>query len=281
MKIDESLVARLLRGQFPQWRDLPLRPVPSAGTDNALYRLGDDLVVRLPRIPRAAPMIEKELRWLPYLAGRLPLDIPVPVGVGVPGEGFAFSWSVLRWLPGADAYTERFDLGDAAVRLGEFVAALQRVDPTGVPPASRGSGLRDDGTRQQIRDLDADGRLDGPAAMRLWDSVLMLPQADRPQWIHSDLMPANLLVRINRISAVIDFGGMGLGDPACDLMPAWTMLDAVTRPLFRRASGVDDRTWERGRGWALACGVGAMHHYRATNPPMAAMGAVAVAEVLS
>ncbi|MFB7224948.1 aminoglycoside phosphotransferase family protein [Streptomyces sp. NPDC056227] len=283
--IDASLVGRLIATQFPQWAALPIANVHSAGTDNAMYRLGDDMVVRLPRIPGAARQVDKEQRWLPHLAPHLPLDLPVPIGKGVPGEGYDLPWSVYRWLDGDNAYDEPIvDLGHAAVELGRFVAALRQVDATGGPASFRGGPVRtrDDDVRAAIRDLGADGTVDATAAGAVWEEVLRLPQWDgEPVWIHSDLLPGNLLVRKGRLSAVIDFGGLGIGDPACDMMVAWTLLSAETRDLFREAAAVDDGTWARGRGWALCFGLMAEHYYRVKNPVLASVGRRAMLQALA
>ncbi|MFE7776289.1 aminoglycoside phosphotransferase family protein [Streptomyces sp. NPDC057445] len=283
--IDESLVGRLVGAQFPQWADLPITKVRSAGTDNAMYRLGTDMAVRLPRIPGSVAQVGKENRWLPHLAPHLPLAVPVPLGKGVPGEEYGFPWSVYRWLEGENLFDEPVvELHDAAVELGRFVAALRRIDATDAPPAFRGGPVctGDDEVRAAIRDLSADGTVDGDAATDAWEAVLRLPQwQGAPVWVHGDLLPGNLLARQGRLSAVIDFGGMGVGDPACDMMVAWTLLSARTRDLFRESAGVDDATWARGRGWALCFGLNAEHYYRATNPVLASVGRRAVAEALS
>ncbi|CAL9430320.1 hypothetical protein SUDANB37_02049 [Streptomyces sp. enrichment culture] len=285
LDIDADLVGRLIAARFPRWADLPVTRVPSAGTDNAMYRLGDDLVVRLPRVPGAARQVAKEQRWLPRLAPHLPLAVPVPVGRGEPGEGFPLPWSVLRRLDGADAYDEPLtDLEGAAESLGRFVRALRGVDATDGPPAFRGGPVhgRDADVRAAIQDLGADGTVDGDAATDAWEAVLRLPQWEGdPVWLHGDLLPGNLLGRGGTLSAVIDFGGLGVGDPACDLMPAWTVLTAGTREVFRAAADVDDATWARGRGWALCFGLTAEHCYRVRNLVLAAVGHRAAAEALA
>jgi aminoglycoside phosphotransferase (APT) family kinase protein len=283
--IDASLVGRLIVAQFPRWADLPVVEVRSAGTDNAMYRLGDDMVVRLPRIPGAARQVDKEQRWLPHLAPHLPLQVPVPLGRGVPGQGFPMPWSVYAWLDGGNAFDEPIvELRDAAVVLGGFVAALRRIDATGGPPSFRGGPVctRDDEVRAAIRDMGADGTIDGEAASAAWDQVLGLPQWEgEAGWLHGDLMPGNLLNRQGRITAVIDFGGLGIGDPACDLIPAWYLFGGDTRDVFRVAADVDDTTWARGRGWALCLGLGAGHYYRIKNPALAAVGRRAMFEALA
>ncbi|WP_303656068.1 aminoglycoside phosphotransferase family protein [Streptantibioticus ferralitis] len=283
--IDASLVGRLIAAQFPRWAALPIAEVYSAGTDNAMYRLGDNMVVRLPRIPGAARQVAKEQRWLPYLAPYLPLDVPVPLAKGVPGEGYDLPWSVYRWLDGDTAYDEPLaDPHQAAADLGRFVTALRQVDATGGPVSSRGGPVmtRDEDVRAAIRDLGADGTVDAAAVTAAWEEVLRLPQWDgEPVWIHSDLLPGNLLVRNGRLSAVIDFGVLGVGDPACDMMAAWTLLPAETRDLFREAAAVDDATWARGRGWALCFGLTAEHYYRVKNPVLASVGRRAMFQALA
>jgi aminoglycoside phosphotransferase (APT) family kinase protein len=267
-----ALVVRLLAAQFPQWAGLPLRPIPSAGTDNALYRLGADMVVRLPRIDWAIGQIEKERQWLPKLSPFLPLAIPVPLAKGEPGEGYPWQWSVYRWLEGESATIERIaDPLQAATDLAQFITALQRIDATGGPLAAehklRGIPLamRDRQTREAIAALH--GMIDTDAATMVWEAALQAPEWDRaPVWFHGDLLPGNLLVERGRLSAVIDFGGLGVGDPACDLMIAWGLFSGESRDVFRAALGVDEATWARGRGQALSQAVIFIPYYLNTNP---------------
>ncbi|MBV1937088.1 aminoglycoside phosphotransferase family protein [Streptomyces sp. BV286] len=287
LDIDEALVGRLVAEQFPEWAGLPVKQVVSAGTENAMYRLGDDMVVRLPRLPRGAREVDKEQRWLPRLAPHLPLAVPVPLAKGAPGQGYALPWGVFRWLDGDTVHDAplggRAALADAAVALGRFVAALRKADAAGGPPSWRGGPLTDDDEmRAAIRDLSADGTVDGDTVAAVWEDALRLPQwAGDPVWLHGDLLPGNLLAKEGRLSAVIDFGGLGTGDPAADVLAGWAVFTAGTRPLFREAAEVDDATWARGRGWALHFGLVADHHYRVTNPVLAAVGRRAVAEVLT
>ncbi|PFG33235.1 aminoglycoside phosphotransferase (APT) family kinase protein [Sanguibacter antarcticus] len=276
LDIDEELVAALVAEQFPQWARLPVLRVLSSGTDNAMFRLGDELVVRLPRIPSAARQVSKEQRWLPHLAPSLPLEIPAPVGLGQTSDAFPLPWSVYRWIEGSDAAAAPpTDLTETAQRLGEFVHALERVPSAGGPASFRGGPLssRDVSTRVEIDDLGGAGKIDGDRARWYWDSVLALPRWNgEPVWLHSDLLPGNLVTVDGVVTAVIDFGGCGTGDPACDLMAAWTVLDEASRPTFRAAAGVDDDTWARGRGWAFCFGVGAWHYYEVTNTALAGVG---------
>jgi len=285
---DVPLVCRLLTAQFPQWADLPIEPVHAAETDNAIYRLGSDMAVRLPRIEGATGQVDKEHRWLPRLAPLLPLAIPAPLAKGAPGEGHPWQWSVYRWLAGEHATSERIaDLRKAARDLAQFVAALQRIDPTGGPlPGAHNSfrgvplSMRDAETRAAIASLA--GMLDTGAVTAAWDAALQAPAWHGPPvWIHGDLLPLNLLVERGRLSAVIDFGCLGLGDPACDLMVAWTFLDAQTRAVFRAALPDDDVTWARGRGWALSFGLIALPYYQSTNPVLAGIARRAIDEALA
>lgn len=285
---DVSLVGRLLAAQFPRWADLPIEPVNFAGTDNAIYRLGDDMAVRLPRIHWAIGQVEKEQRWLPRLAPLLPLAIPMPLAKGIPGEGYPWHWSVYRWLDGETATIDRIaDPRHLATDLARFIAALQQIDPTGGPSpgthnSSRGVPLavRDAPTRAAIASLD--GLIDTGAATAAWDAALRAPAwHGSPVWVHGDLQAGNLLAVGGRLSAVIDFGCLGVGDPACDLMVAWNLLSADTRDVFRAALAVDEATWVRGRGWALSVGLIALPYYQTSNPVLAGIARSAIDEVLA
>jgi aminoglycoside phosphotransferase (APT) family kinase protein len=283
-----SLVARLLTTQFPQWADFPLKPIYSAGTDNALYRLGDDMVARLPRISWATEQVNKEHQWLPRLAPFLPLAIPVPLAKGKPGEGYPWHWSVYQWLEGENTTIERIaDSHQAATDLAQFVAALQQIDATNGPlpgphNSSRGVPLtmRDQQTRAAIASLD--GMLDAETVTAVWEAAIEAPAwPDSFVWLHGDLQSGNLLVQHGRLRAVIDFGCLGVGDPACDVMAAWMYLSAETRDVFRAVLQVDDATWVRGRGWALSVGLIALPYYKSTNPILAGIARRAIDEVLA
>ncbi len=278
---DAALVRRLLAAQFPQWADLPIAPVPSAGTVNAIYRLGEDMVVRLPRVERWASDTEMEARWLPKLAPYLPLAIPAPRGVGAAGEGYPFPWSVYRWLEGVDATVEPIaDLSAAAADLAAFVVALRAVDLAGLPPSRRGPlAKRDADTRKAIGSLE--GMIDTDAATSAWEASLRAPIWDAaPVWTHADLLPTNLLVTEGRLSAVIDFGCLGVGDPAYDMLCAWSVLSAESRDVFRSGVAVDSATWLRGRGFALSVALIQLPYYQTTNPVLAANARRVIGEVL-
>lgn len=246
------------------------------------------MAVRLPRIEGATRQAPKEWVWLPRFAPRLPLTIPTPLALGEPGEGYPWQWSVYRWLGGQTATTARIaDPTQAARDLAAFVAALHQVETTGWPPpappiASRGGLLatRDDETRAAIAALD--GLIDTSAATAAWEAALRAPAWRGPSvWVHGDLMPLNLLVDEGRIVAVIDFGLLGVGEPACDLIVAWNFLSADTREVLRAALSVDDATWARGRGWALSIGLIALPYYLHNNPALADISRRQIAEVLA
>lgn len=273
--IDDDLVRRLVVGQFPQWAGLSVERFPSGGTVNDVYRLGDSMVVRLPRTQGGAEDVLMERHWLPHLASRLPTAVPEVLGVGEPAEGYPWPWSVYRWLvgenPEAGALREPTLL---AGELAEFVAAMWRVTLPGAPKAHRGGplALLDEETRVAIEELRGIPQEDVncEAVTAVWEDALRSPAwKGRPVWLHADLMPGNLLVDEGRLTSVIDFGCMGVGDPACDLFPAWNLLPAEARKVFREALGVDDATWARGRGRTLSQALIALPTYRRTNPSMA------------
>ncbi len=281
--IDTELVRALIATQFPRWAGLPVEPVESAGTDNAMYRLGDDLAVRLPRVAGAADDVAADQEWLPRLARHLPVAVPTPLALGEPARGYPYPWSVLRWLPGTNPGVA--DLADPvglALDLAAFVAALRRVDTVGAPRAGRGVPLaeRDEPTRaaiDQSHDL-----VDTAAVTAVWEEALRLPPwAGPPAWVHADLSPGNVLVRDGRLSAVIDWGAAGVGDPTVDLIVAWNLLPADVRPLFRDALAADEETWLRGRGWALSISIIQLPYYQHTNPVLAANSRHVIAEVLA
>jgi len=283
VETDKILVERLVTAQFPEWANLPIQPVPSAGTDNALYRLGQSMVVRLPRISAATRQVDLEHEWLPRLALHLPLAIPCPLVKGMPGEGYPWHWSVYRWLEGHDAAAEGvIDLAQAAADLANFIRALQKVDPVGGPPSGRGPrlGLRDEGTRRAIAALR--DRLDTESVTAAWEKSLQTSAWEAPPvWTHGDLLPTNLLIERGRITAVIDFGDVGVGDPACDLVPAWSVLSGGTRGLFRSLLAVDDSMWVRGRGWALSQALIIVPYYQNTNPALVTVALRVIDEVLA
>lgn len=284
---DAALVRRLLAAQFPAWANLPIARVLSSGTDHALYRLGDDRLVRLPRIHWAVGQVDKDARWLPQLAPHLPLAIPELLAKGRPGQGYPWEWGIYRWIEGDNATIDSLvDPLQTAVDLARFMVALQQVDIAGGPLAAeaglRGVPLatRDHATRQAIAAL---GRvIDAQAATAAWETALAAPDWNRaPVWFHGDMLPGNLLFRQGRLHAVIDFSGLGVGDPAPDLMIAWNLFSGEGRQALRAALGVDDATWARGRGHALSQALIFIPYYLRTNPTGVAAARRAVEEVLA
>ncbi len=287
VRIDAALVRRLISAQFPRWADLPVDPVEVGGWDNRTFRLGARMTVRLPSAAQYAPQVEKEHRWLPKLAPLLPLAVPVPLAKGVPTEGYPYPWSVYRWLKGETATLGRIaDLRLFAISLAEFLNALRRMDPAGGPSPGwhnffRGGPLTvyDAETRQAIAALD--GRVDTEAALAAWEAALGAEWVGHPVWFHGDVAFGNLLVRNGRLSAVIDFGTSGVGDPACDLAIAWTLFRGESRGAFRATLGPDDATWARGRGWTLWKGLITLAEHIDTNPVMAEEARRVIDEVLA
>ncbi len=275
--VSVGVVSALVAEQFPQWRDLPVRPLPSGGTVNALFRLGPDIVLRFPLLPSTDPELRAELRreqeHALLLGAHLPVAVPEPLGLGEPGDGYLGPWTAYRFIPGETAQPDRMGDPDVFARdLAGVVVALRGIDTGGRswPHAGRGGPLADQdaGVRSALalsHELTDTARL-----TEVWDRCRDARRDDPADvWIHADLMPGNLLVRDGRLAAVIDLGAVTVGDPAVDLMPAWNLLGTEARETYRRALGVDDATWERGRGWALVQAINALHYYVETNPVMA------------
>ena len=280
--IDAVIVRRLLAEQFPQWADLPIRAIRSTATVTAIYRLGDQLYARLPRVEEWAQDLDKEWRWLPRLAPRVSLRVPEPVGMGYPAGSYPFSWAIYRWIDGQSYSDELVDDERQAARdLAQFVAELRRIDPVGGAPR---------GGRKPLRELDAVTRaaiesarrvIDRDATIEVWDCALQaLAWKGTPVWIHSDLLRPNVLVHGGRLCAVIDFGGVGVGDPAADVIAAWSVFSQTERGTFRDALAVDNGTWNRARGFALHQAA-LIIPYTETNPEFVALAKRTVEEVLA
>jgi aminoglycoside phosphotransferase (APT) family kinase protein len=256
-EITADVAARLVAAQFPQWATLPVTPVTLNGWDNNTFRLGDELSLRLPSADSSVAQVAKEHRWLPVLARHLPLPIPEPVAMGRPGDGFPRPWSVYRWIAGEPASTGQVtDLAGFACVLADFLAALHAIDAGGGPPPGahnfyQGAPLAtwDEQTRQLIR-LTA-GDIDARAATSVWDTALASTWEQAPVWVHGDLTASNVLVAGGALHAVIDFGGVAVGDPAYDLVMEWEFFTGESAAAFRRGLHLDEATWGRGRGWAL------------------------------
>jgi aminoglycoside phosphotransferase (APT) family kinase protein len=255
--VTPTVAARLVRGQFPQWGDLPVWPVAFDGWDNSTFRLGDEFSIRLPNADAYAAQVEKEQRWLPILARHLSLRVPEPVAMGRPTSEFPWPWSVYRWIEGNTATIERIaDLTAFAYDLACFINELHAVDSRAGPRPGKHNFFRggplcvyDAETRAAIR-LLAD-EINTEAVTAVWEAALASTWDRAPVWVHGDLAASNLLVEGGELRAVIDFGCAAVGDPACDLVVAWTFFAGQSREVFRRQLPLDDATWARGRGWAL------------------------------
>ena len=264
--ITVDLARRLVAAQFPEWADLPLILVAEWGNVNAMYRLGDGMVVRLPRVEWGLDGLERELRWLPWLAPRLSTPVPEVIGIGEPGEGFPWRWCIFRWLEGRNPVVNPLEAPLAlADDLASFIGSLHALDPQGGPPSDQSLALHDKAVREANDALR--GIIDAPAVTRTWDACLEADEwAGMPVWLHGDLTPGNILVTGGRLSAVIDFSGTGIGDPAGDLRVAWNLLPRSARERFRRSFAFDDATWSRAKGKALAQAVNHLRFYRESNP---------------
>lgn len=297
--IDLNLVRALVERALPQWSSLPLTRLPASGSSNALFRLGDELVVRLPRQPGGSATIEKEARWLPWIGPRLPVWVPEVLVVGEPDLGYPERWSVVRWLDGdvpevVDPSSHAAPTSAVLARdLGAFVTTLRGIP---VPPSAladpelchyRGAplGSMDDTTRRNIAacrtiphlDLDLD------AALRVWDQAMNLAESGLgpPRWYHGDLLAENLLMREGVLAAVLDFGGLAVGDPTVDLVVGWEVLDPASREVFRRVVGADEESWLRGRAWALSLAVMTFPYYWQTMPDRCASRLAVARSVLA
>ncbi len=281
--IDVHLVKRLLTSQFPQWANLPIEPVSSSGTSNALYRLGKDMVVRLPRIRSAAKPVDKEHEWLPKLTSLLPFAIPEPFGKGKPAEGYPYQWSIYRWIEGETPVVDQLkDPESLAMDLAKFIVLFHKIALKDGPPARRGAHLSVQDPQMRTALKESQKLVDVDAVRAIWEKALKVPEyTGSPVWVHGDLLSMNLLLVNDRLSAVIDFGGIGIGDPACDMIPAWNLFPAKVRGTFREILQADDATWERGRGWALSIALIQLPYYKDTNPELAANARHTINEVLA
>ena len=293
--IDIPLVTRLVAEQFPQWAKLSIRAVEPGGWDNKTFRLGEDLSLRLPTAERYAVQVEKEHLWLPQFAPLLPLPIPVPLAMGQASENYPWNWSVYRWLEGDNAtFGSIKDLNEFAVKLAEFLIALQQIDSTGGPLAGqhnffRGGSLAiyDAQTRDAIAKSGKQSliaslhdKIDPDTVTAIWESALESTWQDSPVWLHGDVYATNLLVHKGCLSAVIDFGCLGVGDPACDFTIAWTLFSGESRKMFHSALCVDDSTWARSRGWALWKALITLAQNIDTNPSAAEMAQQTIDEII-
>jgi aminoglycoside phosphotransferase (APT) family kinase protein len=276
---DVSLVDELIGTQFPRWHGLPITQVVHGGTDHAIYRLGDELAVRLPRIAWSQGQAERDAVTLPRLAPHLPVAVPEPLELGEPTENYPYPWAIVRWLDGDIAAVEEVD-ESTGIRLAELIQALHGIDAAGEPWTTYRGRLdnadSDERVRRSIAQIGGDPRL-----LAVWEDALGAPRWDQPgRWLHADLHQGNLLFTDGELTGVIDWGCSGVGDPAGDLMTAWLFLDERGRKAFRRELGeFDDAAWARARGWALELAVVALPYYRDTNPFLAGVARRTLAQL--
>ncbi|GAA2111856.1 aminoglycoside phosphotransferase family protein [Streptomyces synnematoformans] len=292
-EIDDGLVRRLIAAQFPRWAGLPVRRVASGGTVHAVFRLGDELAVRMPLTAGGAGDIALEYGHLPRLAAGLPVPVPEPLAKGAPGDGYPYPWTVCRWVPGTVPPPDAGIAapGPLAGELAAFVDAMRAVDAAGAPPSYRSETLadRDAGTRAALARLLPEDGVDVPAVTAAWEAALRAPaHTGPPVWLHGDLSPGNVvLTDAGHLGGVLDFGCMGGGEPAVDLIAAWNLFTGPARDAFRAAladgGGTDDEeaAWARGRGWALSISLIQLPYYRHTNPVMVASSKFVIDQVLA
>ena len=281
---DAALVGGLVAAQFPEWASLPVEPIDSNGTDNAMYRLGDELSVRMPRIHWAVDPLVREFEWLPRIAPALPFAAPVPAALGAPGGGFPWPWTVCRWIEGVHPVAGAVEHAERlAADLAAFVLAMRALDPVGAPTTAWPRPLHeeDELVRTNLATLEEELRPVRDDVVAVWEDARAAPHATAHTWIHGDLSPGNLLLRDGELVGVLDFSAMGVGDPASDLRVAWNLLPVSARETFRRGVDADDATWARARGWVLLQALAQLPYYAARNPPLAANARHVIAELVA
>lgn len=255
--IDAALVQDLIANQFPKWKNLSIVPFALSGWDNRTFHLGDKMLIRMPSRAEYELQVEKEQYWLPKLYPFLPLQIPMPVAIGEPTKGYPWKWSIYEWIEGesiASGYVT--DYCQLAEDLAEFLMSLQHIDSTGGPLPGlhsfyRGGSLEvyDNEVKKAVAAIR--NKIDAKIVMEIWETALATFWQKKAVWVHGDISVGNLLVSNGKLCAVIDFGQLVIGDPACDLTIAWTLFNETSRDIFRRKLDLDDDTWIRGRAWTL------------------------------
>ena len=233
----------------------------------------------MPRIDWTVENVDKECEWLPKIAPKLPYAIPTPLAKGEPTKEYPWPWSIYNWLEGQNPVVGQIQ--DLTADLVQLIQAFHKIELPGGPISNRGVlfSTYEQETRASLQQLE--GMIDVKAATTIWEEALQLPKwSERAVWVHGDLSPGNLLMQNGRLSAVIDFGNLGIGDPACDLIIAWNFLSARQREAFRKGLELDAATWLRGRGWALSCALVALPYYKETNPVLANQSRYVIGEIL-
>ena len=256
MDITVDLAKKLIFEQFPQWSHLEIKAVKNSGHDNRTFHLGDDLTIRLPSGKEYEPQIQKEAKWLPVLAQHLSLPITAPVAKGKPTPEYPLAWSINRWLVGETVTHTNVDLQKFAIELARFLKELEAINAENGPQAGAHNFYRGGDLAVYIEEFEQ-ALTQLPAGPQrnhyqdIWTTALATKWEKKPVWVHGDIAVGNLLVNDGHLSGVIDFGILGTGDPACDLVMAWTFFDSKSRKAFKEEMGLGDTTWQRGKGWAL------------------------------
>jgi aminoglycoside phosphotransferase (APT) family kinase protein len=282
IEIDSVLVKRLLSEQFPHLADRSITLVRSTGTVNAIYRLDHDLYVRLPRLGIWAESIDHEWTWLPKLDPHISLNIPKPLARGKSTDWYPYPWAIYHWIVGSPYQDDLIsDERQVAYDLVNFILELRSIDMWGAPRGGRRPLIELDAATRSAIEFSR-GVIDSEAVSAAWAQLLESPLWNgKPVWIHGDLLKSNLLVQDGRLCAVIDFGGVGIGDPAADVVPAWSVFNKAGRKTFRQALDVDDDTWNRACGYALHQALMIIPYYPETNPEFVAMAKRTVEEILT
>jgi aminoglycoside phosphotransferase (APT) family kinase protein len=274
LDIDEHLVRALLESQCPKWAHLPLKAVTSSGTDHALFRLGNEYVVRLPRIDGATKNLNKEYEWVPKISQLLKTPLSEPLFKGSPSESYPWAWMINKWNEGHNPNFEKEnEHAQLAKDLAHFLNELHSIRLDNGPYSRRGLPLKKVDTEVKSSISKLKGEIDVPQITFLWHQAMNVPLWNKdPVWVHGDFLPGNILIQNNRLSAVIDFSDLGIGDPACDLIIAWCILKPNSRKIFREnLENIDDNTWERGKGRALSIALIMLSYYKNTNPVLASL----------
>lgn len=255
--INEELARYMIDSQIPQWKHLKITPIAHGGWDNRTFHLGETMSIRMPSAEIYAHQIEKEFYWLPILAPLLPKQISIPLIIGKQTKNYSWSWGIYKWLEGETVTTtHNIDLNMLAKDLGTFLKALYTINSTGGPAAGshnfyRGGHLHVYNDQVQQALVILENKIDTSKARMIWESAVTTTWEKDPVWVHGDIAAGNLLVQNGKLNAVIDFGGLAVGDPACDLAIAWTQFTDSSRQLFKESVSLDHETWNRGKAWAL------------------------------
>jgi len=252
MEINVELAKKLITEQFPQWEELPISAVSHSGWDNRTFHLGQEMVIRLPSAEKYAPQILKECLWLPKLARQISFKIPKPLGLGYPSETYPWHWSINTWIDGKSLNQDtNVDLKQLAKDLAQFLKEFESLDTTDGPVLEHGNQLRD--YTHEINNVLAKMKSskERTIANSIWNKALNTNWNQKPIWVHGDLAIGNILIENAKLEGIIDFSGLEVGDPACDLVIAWNLFDAESRAIFKKNMNLDKNTWIRAMGWCL------------------------------